>query len=92
MLTFNKHDDMMIINQHGGEKMTDEKKLRSVIEKRGMKLKYVAEQIGLSYYGFLLKLTNKKEFKTSEVLALCELLQIESLKEKEEIFFACKVD
>ena len=55
-------------------------------------MKYVAEQIGLSYYGFLLKLTNKKEFKTSEVLALCELLQIESLKEKEEIFFACKVD
>ena len=72
--------------------MTDEKKLRDIIEKRGLKLKYVAKQLGLSYYGFLLKLTNKQEFKTSEVLILCELLDIKSLEEKESIFFVCNVD
>lgn len=72
--------------------MTDEKRLREVIEERGLKLKYVAEKLGLSYYGFLLKLTNKQEFKTSEVVILCELLEIKSLTEREKIFFARKDD
>ena len=72
--------------------MTDSEALRSLIEKRGLKLKFVAEAIGLSAYGFQLKLNNKKEFKTSEVSALCELLHIDSLKEKERIFFANKDD
>lgn len=72
--------------------VTDEKKLRKIIEEKGLKLKYVAEKLGLSYYGFLLKLTNKKEFKTSEVVVLCELLDIKSLNLREEIFFAKKDD
>lgn len=54
-------------------------------------MKYVAEYLGLSAYGFQLKVENKQEFKTSEVSALCELLQIDSLSEKEKIFFAQKM-
>jgi hypothetical protein len=50
-------------------------------------MKFVAESIGLSPYGFQLKVDNKREFKTSEVSALCELLGITSLAEKERIFF-----
>lgn len=72
--------------------MTNSKALRDLIAKKGLKLKYVAEEIGLSQYGFQLKLDNKKEFKTSEVSALCELLHIESLYEKERIFFAKEDD
>lgn len=68
--------------------MTDTKALRELIEKRGYKIKFVAEFLGLSPYGFQLKVENKQEFKTSEVAALCELLKIESLDEKEKIFFA----
>ena len=68
--------------------MTNSKLLREIIDEKGYKLKYIAEKLGLSPYGLQLKIDNKQEFKTSEVLALCELLQIESLKEKEEIFFA----
>lgn len=68
--------------------MTDTKALRELIEKRGYKIKFVAEYLGLSPYGFQLKVENKQEFKTSEVAALCELLKIESLDEKEKIFFA----
>lgn len=68
--------------------MTDTKALRGLIEKRGYKIKFVAEYLGLSAYGFQLKVENKQEFKTSEVAALCELLKIESLDEKEKIFFA----
>ena len=72
--------------------MTDSAALRGLIAERGLKLKYVAESLGLSQYGFQLKLDNKREFKTSEVSALCEILQIESLKEKERIFFANESD
>lgn len=68
--------------------MTDSKALRDLIEKRGLKMKAVAAYIGLSSYGFQLKVDNKQEFKTSEVSALCELLCIKSLSEKEKIFFA----
>ena len=68
--------------------MTDTKALRELIDKRGFKIKFVAEFLGLSTYGFMLKVNNNKEFKTSEVAALCKLLQIDSLKEKEAIFFA----
>ncbi|MCD8124445.1 MAG: hypothetical protein LUE23_05325 [Lachnospiraceae bacterium] len=68
--------------------MTDSKALRDLIDKRGLKMKYVAERLGLSAYGFQLKVDNHKEFKTSEVSALCEILEIKSLTEKEKIFFA----
>ena len=59
--------------------MTNSEELRRLIDQKGFKLKYVAEYLGLSPYGFNLKLNNKKEFKTSEVAALCEVLGIESL-------------
>lgn len=72
--------------------MTNTKVLRELIEKKGMKMKYVAEYLGLSSYGFQLKVENRQEFKTSEVAALCELLNIDSLEEKEDIFFAPKDD
>ena len=62
--------------------------LRQLIKENGFKLKYVAQYLGLSTYGLQLKIDNKQEFKTSEVAALCKLLSINSLKEKEKIFFA----
>ena len=68
--------------------MTNSKELRKLIEEKGFKLKYVAEYLGLSAYGFNLKLNNKQEFKTSEVAALCEVLGNVSLDVKEKIFFA----
>lgn len=71
--------------------MTDTKALKELIKNKGMKMKYVAEYLGLSAYGFQLKVENKQEFKTSEVSALCELLNITSLSEKERIFFAKKM-
>ncbi len=72
--------------------MTNSEELRNLIKKNGLKLKFVAESIGLSSYGFQLKIDNKKEFKTSEIVAICELLNIKSLEEKERIFFAKKDD
>lgn len=68
--------------------MTNSKQLMRLIDERGLKLKFVAEYLGLSRYGLSLKINNKNEFKTGEVSALCELLNVTSLKEKEKIFFA----
>lgn len=72
--------------------MTDSETLKELIKSKGLKLKYVADFLGLTSYGFALKLNNKQEFKTSEVAALCELLEIENLKEKEALFFKSKDD
>ena len=72
--------------------MTNSKALLELISNKGLKLKFVAEYLGLSSYGLTLKINNKNEFRTSEVATLCELLGITSLKEKEEIFFAQKDD
>lgn len=72
--------------------LTDTMALKELIARNGLKMKFVAEYLGLSPYGFQLKVENKQEFKTSEVAALCELLKINSLKEKEQIFFAQKDD
>lgn len=72
--------------------MTDTKALKELILSKGLKMKYVANYLGLTSYGFSLKLNNKQEFKTSEVAALCELLGIKDLKKKEALFFKLKDD
>lgn len=67
--------------------MTDTERLRNIIKGKGLKFKYVAGCLGLSEYGFSLKISNKQEFKVSEVNTLCELLDITKLSDKEAIFF-----
>lgn len=71
--------------------MTNTELLKDKIEKSGYKLKYIAEQIGITYYGFLKKVNNETEFKASEIQTLCDLLEIAG-EEKEKIFFAQLVD
>lgn len=68
--------------------MTDTDLLRERINESGLKLTYIANQLNLSYYGLLLKIDNKNEFKTSEVKTLCDLLSIKDLEDRERIFFA----
>lgn len=72
--------------------MTDGDAVRKLISDKGLKLLYVAEMIGISRFSLSLKLNNDREFKTSEVAALCDLLEIRDLKQKEKLFFAKKVD
>lgn len=72
--------------------MTDGNAVRKLISDKGLKLLYVAEMLGISRFSLSLKLNNDREFKTSEVAALCDLLEIKDLKQKEKLFFAKKVD
>lgn len=68
--------------------MTDIYALKDAINKSGYKLTYIAERVGLTYQGLKNKIDGKNEFTTSEVKAMCDVLAINSLKERERIFFA----
>lgn len=54
--------------------MTDTNRLREIIDRSGYKLRFLAERCGLSYQGFMKKVTNETEFKPSEIQTLKELL------------------
>ncbi len=73
--------------------MTNTKALEEIIDKSGYKKSYIAKVIGLkSTFGLSKKIRNESEFKATEINALCELLGITSLEEKDRIFFAKEVD
>lgn len=67
--------------------MTNTALLEQYIEKSGYKKSFIAEQLGITAYGFTLKVNNKSEFKASEIETLCELLNI-GVKDRMAIFFA----
>lgn len=67
--------------------MTNTTLLEQYIEKSGFKKSFIAKQIGLTPYGFSLKVKNKSEFKAKEIIALCNLLKIDTMG-REAIFFA----
>ena len=67
--------------------MTDTEKLEIKIKDSGLKKIYLAEKIGLSLAGFKNCCTNKAEFKASQIEILCDELKIQSLEEKQAIFF-----
>ena len=50
-------------------------------------MSFIAKQLGLTAYGFSLKVNNKSEFKASEMTILGKLLKI-SAKDRDAIFFA----
>lgn len=62
--------------------------LEDKIKESGKKRVYLAKQCGLSYAGFRNCVTNKAEFKAKQIDILCDELNITSLREKENIFFA----
>ncbi|MBS7225400.1 MAG: toxin-antitoxin system, antitoxin component, Xre family protein [Clostridiaceae bacterium] len=68
--------------------MTDTKLLREAIESRGLKYKYIAEELGITPYGLQKKIENESDFKAKEILALTRILGL-SRKERDRIFFAC---
>lgn len=67
--------------------MTNTSLLEQYIDKSGYKKSFIADKLGLTAYGFTLKVNNKSEFKASEMTILCKLLKI-TAKDKEAIFFA----
>lgn len=71
--------------------MIDTNLLREIIDRSGYKLKYIAEQLGITYYGLLKKINNETEFKASEINILYNLLSMTEA-EREAIFFTPNVE
>ncbi|MBR2132239.1 MAG: hypothetical protein IJ955_06840 [Oscillospiraceae bacterium] len=72
--------------------MTDSKLIRDVIRDRGLKIKYIAKEMGLSPYGLQKKMDNISEFKVSEVEAFCSAVGGLDIQARQRIFFADEVD
>lgn len=68
--------------------MTNTELLEEEIKASGKKKSYLAKKVGLSCAGFRNCVTNKAEWKVSQVNILCEELGIVDLKKRHEIFFA----
>lgn len=68
--------------------MTNTELLEAKIAESGKKKGYLAEKVGLTPAGFRNCCVNKAEFKASQIQILCDELNITSLKEKNDIFFA----
>ena len=71
--------------------MVDTQRLNDRIDRSGLKKYYIASKIGLTTYGLQKKITNQTQFKANEIEWLCIVLQIETLEEKEKIFFSKSV-
>lgn len=72
--------------------MTDTKRLKERIARSGLKLAFIAQRMGLSRMGLYNKINNRRPFNQYEIEALCQVLQIVSVHEKEAIFFARNAD
>ena len=71
--------------------MTNTAELEKIISESGLKKSYIAKTIGLSRQGFKNKCENRSPFTSTEIVCLCEILNISKLSEKERIFFAKEV-
>lgn len=91
MLVGNMPTALSVIPNRGGVTVTDTELLRKKIQDSGLKLRFVAEKIGITYYGLLKKMNNETEFKASEIQVLHALLRL-SEEERNAIFFGRHVD
>lgn len=87
---------ILVIKNHQYHKLkdviilTDTKKLKAAIKESGLKYDFIAKTLGLTYQGLKNKIENVREFKASEIICLCDILNIS--QQRDEIFFANYVD
>lgn len=68
--------------------MTDTERLKEAIEKSGLKISCIMEQMGIKSYTTMRdKVENRQEFKASEIAKLCEILHLDA-DQMNGIFFA----
>lgn len=72
--------------------MTNIELLAEKINQSGLKRIHIAKQLNITRACLYRKLKGLSEFSVREVSALCELLGIRDVQEKEQIFFAKEVD
>ena len=67
--------------------MTNTEKLNDRIKASGLKKSYFAKTLGIVDATLSRKINNSQDFKAKEINKLCKILGIDTLEEKEEIFF-----
>lgn len=67
--------------------MVDTKLIESLIESRGVKKSFLANQMGISIQTLRRKLTGQVDVTSREIECLCRELGVTSLGDKEKIFF-----
>ncbi len=67
--------------------MTNIELLEKKIQQSGLKKGYIAEKLGVSRSTFCALLSNKAEFKASQIRVLCDLLDIQDDTMVRAIFF-----
>lgn len=68
--------------------MTNVELLKEKVANSGIKASFIADKLGISRAGWYRKLNGKSPFTAEQIQAMCEILHITSLREKEDIFFA----
>jgi len=71
--------------------MTNTLLLEERIKSAGIKYKFLAEKLGITYYSLRKKINNVTEFTATEIDIMCEVLHL-SVKDRMAIFFAKVVD
>lgn len=67
--------------------MTNTDLLGKKIKESGLMKKFIAEQLKITPNGLTAKLQGRRDFKSKEILVMCDLLHITDLQEKDDIFF-----
>ena len=67
--------------------MTDKNLLYYFVKRAGFKNKDIAEAIGITPSGYTLKISNKSDFRQSEIKTICDLLGL-TVEERDRVFFA----
>ena len=68
--------------------MTNGKLLEEKIQQSGLKKGFIAEKIGVTPNTLTALINNNAEFKASQIVAMCQVLNIQDDAEIKAIFFA----
>ena len=66
--------------------MVNTKLINDTIQEKGLKLKFIASKIGISSTALRKKIDNAYEFRVSEAVKLCEVLGLDGIQLKNNIF------
>ena len=67
--------------------MTDKNLLYYFVKRSGFKNKDIAKAIGVTPSGYTLKISNKSDFRQSEIKTISDLLSL-TIEERDRVFFA----
>lgn len=65
----------MRYNPNGGDKV-DQKSLKQHIDDKGLKIKYLAKELGLSYESTCRKVRGESDFKATEIGIVANILEL----------------